>query len=61
MPFWERVHVTPLLLRSFMTLVVICCVALITTLAEVTDRKIEGGWNVMAARLTAALSDTEVA
>ena len=60
-PFWERVHFTPLLARSCMTLAVICCVALITTLAEVAERDMEGGWKVIAARPTAVLSDTEVA
>lgn len=41
--FWERVHVTPLLVTSFAIVAVNCRVALITTRAEVAERDTEGG------------------
>lgn len=48
-PFCVRLQVTPLLVASFVTAAVTCCVALNATLAEVGDNDTEMGKTLMPA------------
>jgi hypothetical protein len=60
-PFWVRLQVTPVLVPSFATVAVSCCVAFNATLTGVGDTETEIGTIVMDARLNAVVFVTELA
>jgi hypothetical protein len=59
-PSWVRVQLTPLLVPSFTTVALNCCVSFSATLAEVGDKDTEVG-RIDSCALPNALLVTEVA
>ena len=60
-PFCVNDQVTPLLLPSFVTVAVNCCMAFTATLTEVGDTDTEMGKSVMEALVLASVFVTDVA